>query len=260
MLVAQLCPTLCDLTDASPPQNFPLSTSFSRQEYWSGLPFPSPGHLSNPGIEPQSPTLQADFFYPLSHQGSLDAYKEGLGADVSKTETCSKHSPAPLEGHVGVCSEGGQGKQVRVWEGQSMDSDSLAIRQPRLTWPAIIGSLFPQVLPDWGLSLAPQAPDDCLSFRKSRGRACTWPLCALRNRSISAVLIFLQTLFFLETSRLPWFPLPGALPQRSGGSLPPLQVLAQASPQVLSEQPVQTHSCTPRPLPCLTRFPMIKWG
>ena len=33
---------------------------FSRQEYWSGLPFPSPGDLSNPGIKPRSPTLQAD--------------------------------------------------------------------------------------------------------------------------------------------------------------------------------------------------------
>ena len=33
---------------------------FSRQEYWSGLPFPSPGNLPNPGIEPRSPTLQAD--------------------------------------------------------------------------------------------------------------------------------------------------------------------------------------------------------
>ena len=33
---------------------------FSRQEYWSGLPFPSPGDLPNPGIEPKSPALQAD--------------------------------------------------------------------------------------------------------------------------------------------------------------------------------------------------------
>ena len=33
---------------------------FSRPEYWSGLPFPSPGDLLNPGIEPRSPTLQAD--------------------------------------------------------------------------------------------------------------------------------------------------------------------------------------------------------
>ena len=33
---------------------------FSEQEYWSGLPFPSPGELPNPGIEPKSPALQAD--------------------------------------------------------------------------------------------------------------------------------------------------------------------------------------------------------
>ena len=36
------------------------SMEFSRQEYWSGLPFPSPGDLPDPGIEPGSPTLQAD--------------------------------------------------------------------------------------------------------------------------------------------------------------------------------------------------------
>ena len=38
----------------------PPSTEFSRQEYWSGLPFPSPGDLLDPGIEPRTPTLQAD--------------------------------------------------------------------------------------------------------------------------------------------------------------------------------------------------------
>ena len=38
----------------------PPSMEFSRQEYWSGLPFPSPGDLPNPGIEPRSPALQAD--------------------------------------------------------------------------------------------------------------------------------------------------------------------------------------------------------
>ena len=38
----------------------PPSMGFSRQEYWSGLPFPSPGNLPNPGIEPESPTVQAD--------------------------------------------------------------------------------------------------------------------------------------------------------------------------------------------------------
>ena len=38
----------------------PLFMGFSRQEYWSGLPFPSPGDFSDPGIEPRSPALQAD--------------------------------------------------------------------------------------------------------------------------------------------------------------------------------------------------------
>ena len=38
----------------------PPSMEFSRQQYWSGLPFPSPGDLPNPGIEPRSPSLQAD--------------------------------------------------------------------------------------------------------------------------------------------------------------------------------------------------------
>ena len=47
----------------------PLSMGFSRQEYWSGLPFPSLRDLSNPRIEPESPALQADS-PPLSHWGS----------------------------------------------------------------------------------------------------------------------------------------------------------------------------------------------
>ena len=38
----------------------PLSMELSRQEYWSGLPFPSPGDPPDPGIEPWSPVLQAD--------------------------------------------------------------------------------------------------------------------------------------------------------------------------------------------------------
>ena len=38
----------------------PPTMRFSRQEYWSGLPFPSPGDLPNPGIEPGCPALQAD--------------------------------------------------------------------------------------------------------------------------------------------------------------------------------------------------------
>ena len=48
----------------------PLSMGFSRQECWSGLPFPSPGDLPNPGIEPGSPALQAGAL-PSEPQGKL---------------------------------------------------------------------------------------------------------------------------------------------------------------------------------------------
>ena len=54
--VTQSCPTLCDPMNNSLHQA-PPSIGFSRQEYWSGLPFPSPGNLPNPGIEPRSLTL-----------------------------------------------------------------------------------------------------------------------------------------------------------------------------------------------------------
>ena len=42
----------------------PLSMELSRQEYWSGLPFPSPVYLPNPGIRPVSPALASEFFTP----------------------------------------------------------------------------------------------------------------------------------------------------------------------------------------------------
>ena len=57
-LVTKLCPTLAiPWTIAC---QAPLFMGFSRQEYWNGLPFPSSGHLPDPGIEPGSPVLQAD--------------------------------------------------------------------------------------------------------------------------------------------------------------------------------------------------------
>ena len=53
----------------------PLPMGFSRQEYWSGLPLPSPGDLPNPGSEPIAPALQADSL-PLSHQGNQKSYSK----------------------------------------------------------------------------------------------------------------------------------------------------------------------------------------
>ena len=56
--VTQSCPTLA--TPWTVASKVPLFTGLSRQEYWSGLPFPSPGDLPDPRIEPMSPELQAD--------------------------------------------------------------------------------------------------------------------------------------------------------------------------------------------------------
>ena len=59
----------------------PPSREFSRQEYWSGLPFPSPGDLPNPRIEPGSPTLQADTLpselpgKPIHKDNTIHKYK-----------------------------------------------------------------------------------------------------------------------------------------------------------------------------------------
>ena len=56
--VVQSCPTLCDPMNVT--YQAPWSMGFSKQEYLSGLPFPSPSDLPNPGIEPGSPALQTD--------------------------------------------------------------------------------------------------------------------------------------------------------------------------------------------------------
>ena len=53
----------------------PLSIGFSRQEYWSGLPFPSPEDLPDPGIEPGSPALQAhSLLYELQGNSLNNVY------------------------------------------------------------------------------------------------------------------------------------------------------------------------------------------
>ena len=57
-LVTKSCPTLA--TPWTVPHQAPLSVGFSRQKYWSGLPFPPPGDLPDPGIKLGSLALQAD--------------------------------------------------------------------------------------------------------------------------------------------------------------------------------------------------------
>ena len=67
-LVAKSCPTLSDLVGCSPPGS--SVHGLPRQEYWIGLPIPSPGDILYPGIEPASPAKQADSLL-LSHLEAL---------------------------------------------------------------------------------------------------------------------------------------------------------------------------------------------
>ena len=84
VLAAQSCLTLCNPMGAC---QAPQSMEFSRQGYWSGLPFPSLGDLPDPGIEPRSPALQADsqILYHLSHQGSPASWVIKSSASVTST-------------------------------------------------------------------------------------------------------------------------------------------------------------------------------
>ena len=69
----------------------PLSMGFSRQEYWSGLPCPSPGDLPKPGIKPRSPTLQIDSL-PAEPQGKrkntgVDSLSFSSGSSRPRSQT-----------------------------------------------------------------------------------------------------------------------------------------------------------------------------
>ena len=82
----------------------PPSMGFSRQEYWSGVPFPSPGFFPNPGIEPGSPALSADALpseLPLNELGNPDLcvsfftvifavlWCSGTEPDISRRSACN---------------------------------------------------------------------------------------------------------------------------------------------------------------------------
>ena len=75
-MCSPLCPTLCDPMDYSPTRLL-CPWNFSRQEYWSHLPFPSPGDLSDPGIKPGLPAFQADSL-PLEPPGKPGSCPSGF--------------------------------------------------------------------------------------------------------------------------------------------------------------------------------------
>ena len=92
-LVAKTCLTL--VTPCTVARQAPLSLGFPRQEYWCGLPFPSLGDLPDPGIEAESPILQADSLL-LSHQGrpTVCGVTKRVGQDSWSDQTTTMPSTA----------------------------------------------------------------------------------------------------------------------------------------------------------------------
>ena len=139
--VAQSCPTLCDLWTLA--HKVPPSMGFSRQEYWSGLPFPSPGDLPNPGIEPRSPTLQADDLTSAPPGKPEDGIK-GMCCAVlslfSRVRLCNSmdHSPPGSSGH-GVLQA-----RILEWVAESSPGDlpNPGIELVPLMSPALAGGFF----------------------------------------------------------------------------------------------------------------------
>ena len=78
----------------------PLSIGFSRQEYWSGLPFPSPGDLPDPGIEPGSSALQVDSL-PSEPPGECVCWRGGewLNHRATPTNGCSSRRRTSIRNH-----------------------------------------------------------------------------------------------------------------------------------------------------------------
>ena len=83
----------CSLTDFSGRARMPcsdhLSMEFSRQEYWNGLPFPSPGDLPDPGIQPGSPALQADSLPSEPGTGAQMVWNNGLKHHFLSQSQCT---------------------------------------------------------------------------------------------------------------------------------------------------------------------------
>ena len=113
-LVAKSCLTL--VTPWTVACQAPLSMGFSRQEYWSGLPFPSPGDLPDPGIEPASPALQADS-YQLSYEGSPSSVRSLKKQESSKKKSTSALLSMPKSLTVWISTN--YGKFLKRWEYQT---------------------------------------------------------------------------------------------------------------------------------------------
>ena len=86
----------------------PLSMGFLRQEYWSGLPFPSPGDLPDPGTKPTSPTLAGRFF-TTEPPGKSHLY-------ITDKEELNSHHQAKKEARDGLAEGSLTNRAPSPWE------------------------------------------------------------------------------------------------------------------------------------------------
>ena len=137
LLVTLSCPTLCDPMDCT--RQVPLFLGFSRQEYWSELPFLSPGDLPDQGIEPGSPSSQADSLPSELHGQLLESqaqiYKGQKAEDPRETDWSGQDTmsclnivlPDARSQHVNLRSELKLGLTWKeIWGRSNLSSSSLS--------------------------------------------------------------------------------------------------------------------------------------
>ena len=122
-------------------QQAPLSMGFSRQESWSGLPFPSPGDLPNPGIEYGSPTLQADSLPWQNRRRQCNSWLRKFPWRRDRLPTpVSLGFPGGSDGKESTCNEGelgsvpGLGRSPGGGHGNPLQYSCLEIPMDRGAW------------------------------------------------------------------------------------------------------------------------------
>ena len=116
---------------------------FSRQEYWSGLTFPSSGDLPNPGIEPRSPSLQATEVTDIS-PGNLDSSLCFIQPSVWHVVLCIQGFPGGSEGKASACNVGdmgsipGSGRSPGEGNGNPLQYSCLENSMDRGAWWATV--------------------------------------------------------------------------------------------------------------------------
>ena len=127
------------MTSLTVTQPAALSMGFSRQEYWSGFPFPPPGDLPDQGMEPTFPALQEDSL-PLSHLGSPTTLVKVKVKSLSRAQLLA----TPWTGAYQALPSMGFSRQ-EYWSGVPLPGSSIhGIFQPRvLEWVAISFSRDP---------------------------------------------------------------------------------------------------------------------